>query len=110
MLVSHGPNRVFLLVILAGLGTLVASQRRVVVHTAQDRDLRLTAHRLGLPVDRVAKGRQTLRKATRLVGEVTGEESVSVLAKLWISPAQPSNSLTRGLRPSGSAFTGQLRF
>ena len=76
------PNWVFVLVILAGLGTLVGSQRGVVVHTAQDRDLRLTSHRLGVPVDRVEKGRQALRKATRLVGEVTGEKSVSVLAKL----------------------------
>ncbi len=79
------PNWVFVLVILAGLGTLVGSQRGVVVHTAQDRDLRLTSHRLGEPVDRVEKGRQALRKATRLVGEITGEKSVSVLAKLWTS-------------------------
>ena len=85
MLVRLGPNWVFVLVLLAGLGTLVGSQRRVVVHSAQDRELRLTAHRLGVPVDRVEKGRQALRKASGLVGEVTGEESVSVLAKLWTS-------------------------
>ena len=85
MLVRLGPNWVFVLVILAGLGTLVGSQRRVVVHTAQDRDLRLTAHRLGVPVDRVEKGRHALRLATDLVASVAGSESVAELGRLWIS-------------------------
>ena len=85
MLLRIPPKWVFLLVTLTSLGMLFGSQRRVVVHSAADRDLRLTAHRLGVPVDRVEKGRQALRMASGLVGEVTGEPSVSVLAKLWSS-------------------------
>ena len=93
MLVRHGPNWVSVLVILAGLGTLFGSQRRVVVHTAQDRHLRLTAHRLGVPVNRVEKGRQALRLATDLVASVAGREPMAELGGLWINLVQLAKSL-----------------
>ena len=47
------PTWILVLVILASLGTLLGSQRRVVVSSPDGLDLRWTAHRLGVSVERI---------------------------------------------------------
>ena len=84
MLVRLGPNWVFVLVLLAGLGTLLEAQRRVVVSSSEGLHLRWTAYRLGVSVERIGHGRRALQLATDLAPEVAGSGSVGSLGDMWL--------------------------
>ena len=86
MLARLTPTWVVVLVILASLGTLLGSQRRVVVSSSDGLDLRWTAYRLGVSVERMEQGRRALQIATDLAPHVAGRESVGSLGDMWLAP------------------------
>ena len=79
------PRWGFVLVILTCLCPLLGSQRRVVVFSSDDLELRRTAHRLGLGVDKIRQGRKTLQFATDLIPELAGQTSVASLGDVWMA-------------------------
>ena len=84
MLARIDPRWVFLFTGITCLSTSLATQRRVVVSSSKGLDLRSTAHRLGVSVERVEQGRKALQVATDLAPEVVGRESVGSLGDSWL--------------------------